>query len=62
MFKDRIDAAQQLTEKIQHLKNEPQPLVLAVPRGGVPVGAVIAAKLKAPLDIIFTKKIMIKCY
>jgi putative phosphoribosyl transferase len=57
MFKNRIDAATQLAQRIAHLQNHPQLLVLAIPRGGVPVGAIIAEKLKAPLDIIFTKKI-----
>ena len=57
MFKDRTDAAQQLSQKTEHLKDEPQLLILAVPRGGVPVGALIAEKLNAPLDIMLTKKI-----
>ena len=57
MFKNRIDAANQLAEKIEHLKKLPQLVVLAVPRGGLPIGAILAQILHAPLDIILTKKI-----
>lgn len=56
MFKDRIDAGKQLAEKLLAYKNTDS-IVLAVPRGGVPVGKEIAKALNVPLDIILSKKI-----
>lgn len=57
MFINRIDAAQQLVQQMGHLGREPHLIVLAIPRGGLPIGARIADVLHAPLDIILTKKI-----
>lgn len=57
MFKNRDDAAFKLAEKIEHLKKLPQLIILAVPRGGLPIGSILAKTLHAPLDIILTKKI-----
>jgi len=57
MFINRLDAAQQLVERLSQFKNIPNIIVLAVPRGGLPVGAIVAKALNAPLDIILTKKI-----
>ncbi len=56
MFRDRGDAGKQLAEKLQHLKNK-KPIVLALPRGGVPVGFEVARALAAPLDVILVRKI-----
>ncbi len=56
MFKDRIDAGRRLAQALAHLKNE-NPVVLALPRGGVPVGFEVAQALAAPLDIILVRKI-----
>ena len=56
MFKDRIDAGKQLTEKLVQFKNE-NLVVLAIPRGGLPIGAIVAKTLNAPLDVALTKKI-----
>lgn len=61
MFKNREEAGRKLATKlaseqaIERGKNEI--LILAIPRGGVITGKEIAEKLKAPLDIIITKKI-----
>ncbi len=55
-FTDRADAGRQLAQKLLHLK-EADPLVLAVPRGGVPVGFEVAKALNAPLDLILVRKI-----
>jgi len=55
-FRDRNDAGRQLAEKLQHLK-ERNPVVLALPRGGVPVGFEIAQALEAPLDLVLVRKI-----
>lgn len=55
MFKDRIEAAHLLAQKLQKYKNNS--VVVALPRGGVPLGYVIAEELGVPLDIILSKKI-----
>lgn len=56
MFHDRIEAGLQLAAKLKKFKNEPG-VVLAVPRGGVPVGYVVAKELGFPLELALTKKI-----
>ncbi|MGI0086410.1 MAG: phosphoribosyltransferase [Nitrosotalea sp.] len=56
IFKDRVDAAQKLAKKLENLRNE-SPVILAIPRGGVVIGDVIAKKLGAKLDIIISRKI-----
>ena len=56
MIRDRIEAGQLLAEKLLALDIK-EPLVLAVPRGGVIVGHEIAIKLRCKLDIIISKKI-----
>ncbi|TLP81797.1 phosphoribosyltransferase [Maribacter sp. ACAM166] len=56
MFEDRIDAGTQLAKKLLKFKNE-NVVVIAVPRGGLPIGALVAKALKAPLDVALTKKI-----
>src|SRR6516165_8466433 len=55
-FADRSEAGRRLADKLLHLKNR-QPLVLALPRGGVAVGFEIAGVLDAPLDIVLVRKI-----
>ena len=56
MFKDRYDAALQLAKKLEKYRNNGG-IVLAIPRGGVPIGYVVAKELKLPLEIILSKKI-----
>lgn len=56
MFKDRVDAAQRLAKKLEWLKNE-NPVILAIPRGGVVTGDVIAKTLGLSLDIIVSRKV-----
>ena len=56
MFNDRLDAAGQLADKLAAHKGR-KPLVLAIPRGGVPVGAAVARALQLPLDVVLVKKI-----
>lgn len=55
-FRDRRDAGQQLAEAVAAL-NLISPVVLALPRGGVPVGFEVARRLGAPLDILIVRKI-----
>jgi putative phosphoribosyl transferase len=55
-FEDRQDAGRQLAERLAH-RHEPEPLVLALPRGGVPVGYEIASRLGAPMDVLLVRKL-----
>ncbi|HET8871775.1 MAG TPA: phosphoribosyltransferase family protein [Aquabacterium sp.] len=55
-FADRRSAGQLLAAKVVELNPE-RPLVLALPRGGVPVGLEIARALQAPLDLMLVRKI-----
>jgi putative phosphoribosyl transferase len=55
-FKDRADAGCKLFQALGAYKNQ-QPVILALPRGGVPVAARVAAALNAPLDLILVRKI-----
>jgi putative phosphoribosyl transferase len=56
LFKDRIDAGQQLAARLLNLTDS-QVIVLGLPRGGVPVAAEVARVLGAPLDIIVVRKL-----
>ena len=56
MFRDRTDAGRQLARALAG-KSLPDPVVLALPRGGVPVAAEVAHALKAPLDLLLVRKI-----
>jgi putative phosphoribosyl transferase len=55
-FRDRRDAGRQLADALMHLKPD-KPVVLALPRGGVPVADVVAQALDAPLDVLLVRKI-----
>ena len=56
VFHDRADAGRCLAAKLAHYKGE-EAVVFALPRGGVPVAAPIAAMLQAPLDLVLARKI-----
>ena len=56
MFKDRTEVGRLLAEKI-HKMGIVNPIVLAIPRGGVPVAKEIALEIHAPLDLVITRKI-----
>lgn len=53
---DRQTAGVRLAARLRHYRDE-RPVVLALPRGGVPVGFEIASRLGAPLDILIVRKI-----
>lgn len=55
-FIDRNDAGQRLAEALARYKGH-KPVVLALPRGGVPVAAKVAELLHAPLDLLLVRKI-----
>ncbi|MEV0592299.1 phosphoribosyltransferase [Nonomuraea cavernae] len=54
VFADRAEAGEMLAERLQHLRD---PVVLALPRGGVAVAVPIARRLGAVLDVLVTRKI-----
>lgn len=56
IFTDRREAGRRLAEELTRYSDE-EPLVLALPRGGVPVGFEVARALPAPLDVVFVRKI-----
>ncbi|MEC4015377.1 phosphoribosyltransferase family protein [Streptomyces sp. H27-D2] len=56
LFTDRADAGQRLAEALQHVERE-NPVVLGLPRGGVPVAFQVARALGAPLDVIVVRKL-----
>ena len=55
-FKDRSEAGRKLAAALTAYSNQ-NPVILALPRGGVPVAAEVATALKAPLDLILVRKI-----
>ncbi|CAG6399052.1 phosphoribosyltransferase [Streptomyces cocklensis] len=59
-FHDRSQAGQQLAEQMRYRQERgalPDPVVLALPRGGVPVAREVARVLEAPLDVLVVRKI-----
>ena len=56
MFADRADAGKRLATRLAHLRDE-DPVVLGLPRGGVPVAVAVAEALDAPLDVIVVRKL-----
>lgn len=57
MFLDRTDAGRALARKLAHYAGRSDVLVLALPRGGVPVAYELARELRAPLDIFLVRKL-----
>lgn len=55
-FKDRVDAAQILATRLQEYRGR-NPLILAIPRGAVPMGKVLAEQLEGELDIVLVRKL-----
>jgi len=56
LFVDRADAGRQLAQRLLHLRGT-DAVVLALPRGGVPVAFEVARELRAPLDVIVVRKL-----
>lgn len=56
-FHDRAEAGRLLAAKLSEYANRPDVLVLALPRGGVPVGFEVAKALNAPLDVFLVRKL-----
>ncbi len=57
IFQDRIDAGRQLTTRLTKYADRPDVIVLALPRGGVPVAFEVSQELNAPLDIFLVRKL-----
>lgn len=57
LFKDRTEAGRALGEALQEYARRRDVLVLAIPRGGVPVAVEVARTLEAPLDVIIARKV-----
>lgn len=56
-FVNRQEAGKVLASRLLSYQNEPQTIILALPRGGVPVGFEIAQTLHLPLDILIVRKL-----
>jgi putative phosphoribosyl transferase len=56
-FRDRAEAGRRLAGKLMAYANRPDILVLALPRGGVPVAAEVARALNAPMDVFLVRKL-----
>jgi len=56
-YSDRLDAGRTLAKLLSHYKDQPNVLVLALPRGGVAVAAEVAQALHAPLDVCVVRKL-----
>ena len=57
LFRDREQAGKQLAESLAEYGHRSDVIVLALPRGGVPVGAELAEALDAPLDLMLVRKL-----
>jgi putative phosphoribosyl transferase len=56
-FRNRVEAGQRLASRLTVYANRPDVLVMALPRGGVPVAYEVAKALHAPLDVIIVRKL-----
>lgn len=57
LFRDRLDAGRALGGALAHYKGHSDAIVLALPRGGVPVGFEVARALGVPLDVFLVRKL-----
>jgi putative phosphoribosyl transferase len=57
VFRDRRDAGRQLARLLHPYANRSDVIVLALPRGGVPIAAEVAADLRAPFDVFLVRKL-----
>src|SRR5947199_8501654 len=57
LYHNRIDAGRKLASKLLHYRDDTEAIVLALPRGGVPVGFEIARALHVPLDVFLVRKL-----
>jgi putative phosphoribosyl transferase len=57
LFQNRFDAGRHLASRLPHYSHQPAVLVLALPRGGVPVAFEVAQAIDAPLDVFLVRKL-----
>ena len=57
IFRNRIEAGKLLAEKLLCYANQPNVIVLGLPRGGVPVAFEVAKALRVPLDVFVVRKL-----
>jgi predicted phosphoribosyltransferase len=62
LFRDRREAGRLLAAKLAAYANRPDVIVLALPRGGVPVAYEVARALRAPLDVFVVRKLGVPGY
>src|SRR5436853_4376170 len=62
IYRDRIDAGKQLAARLADYADRDNVLVLALPRGGVPVAYEVAKALRAPIDIFLVRKLGVPGY
>ncbi len=56
MFRNREEAAEEIAERLEHHRGD-NPLVLAIPRGGAPMGRIVADHLEGELDVVLVHKL-----
>ena len=56
-FHDRVDAGRRLASELRNYEDRPEVIVLALPRGGVPVGFEVTTALHAPFDVFVVRKL-----
>src|SRR6516164_9051750 len=56
-FRNRADAGEKLAAQLLEYTGRPDVVVLALPRGGVPVAAEVASRLRVALDVLFVRKL-----
>ncbi|MCI0541603.1 MAG: phosphoribosyltransferase, partial [Verrucomicrobiales bacterium] len=61
-FRDRFEAGRVLAKQMKHHEDDSNALVLALPRGGVPVGYEVARQLKLPLDVFVVRKLGLRAH
>jgi putative phosphoribosyl transferase len=57
LFRDRREAGRRLAERLRHYAGRDDVVVLALPRGGIPVGYEVTRELGAPLDVFVVRKL-----
>ena len=57
IYRNRTDAGRKLAQELMRYKDRPNVIVLALPRGGVPIGFEVAEALHAPLDVFLVRKL-----
>src|ERR1700704_5833772 len=57
VYRDRTEAGKYLAAQLAHYANRDDVIVLALPRGGVPVAFEVARALRAPLDVFLVRKL-----